>query len=295
MTAPSLLHFGETETLVVCRSALAIPRPPSAAITADIRSAFAAWASRAVAPSVWTPNENEATSGTAEAVPVPVTVITRPVGELEPCAVAGRSTTSTATTAVSMTSAANGANLIAYLLGCVPEVRRRRAPTSRHAVAVEALPKPFRYGCQPFGIRGVARWMKSTGAGGRGFTRGVIETSSGRRFPLRMLHGAHEVTTFSQMDSPPRLRGTTWSSVSLPPLVPQYMQRQPSRAKSARREILRCSVRGTRTYWTSRMTFGRGKATVADLRGSSSSSITSAFPLNTSTCARRTVVTFKGS
>src|SRR5436190_1534222 len=158
----------------------------------------------------------------------------------------------------------------------------------------------------PVGVRGLGRSSGGTVGldaererghvgHGRGPTRGGIDTSSGRRLPLRMLHGAHEVTTFSQMDSPPRLRGTTWSSVSLPPLVPQYMQRQPSRAKSARREILRCSVRGTRTYWTSRMTFGPGKATVADLRGSSSSSITSAFPLNTSTCARRTVVTFKGS
>ena len=77
--------------------------------------------------------------------------------------------------------------------------------------------------------------------------RSDIETSSGSRFPLRMLQGAHEVTTFSQTDPPPRLRGTTWSSVSRPPVVPQYMQRHPSRANSARREIFRCSVRGTRT------------------------------------------------
>jgi hypothetical protein len=73
------------------------------------------------------------------------------------------------------------------------------------------------------------------------------------------------------------------------------MQRQPSRANSARREILRFSVRGTRTYWTSRITCGRGYVSVADLRGTSSFSITSALPLNTSTWARRTVVTFSGS
>jgi hypothetical protein len=60
------------------------------------------------------------------------------------------------------------------------------------------------------------------------------------------LHGAHEVTTFSQTESPPRLLGTTWSSVSLP-VEPQYWQRQPSRAKSARREIFRFTARGTRT------------------------------------------------
>jgi hypothetical protein len=110
-----------------------------------------------------------------------------------------------------------------------------------------------------------------------------------------MLQGAHEVTTFSQTESPPRERGTTWSSVRRPLVVPQYMQRHPSRANSARREIFRCSVLGTRTYWTSLITCGHGKAPVADLRGWSSSSITSALPLKTSTCARRTVVTFSGS
>ena len=62
--------------------------------------------------------------------------------------------------------------------------------------------RPVRYGCQPFGIRGVARWMKSTGAGGRGFARRAIETSSGSRFPFFMLQGAHEV----QMELPVRPR-----------------------------------------------------------------------------------------
>jgi alcohol dehydrogenase len=94
--------------------------------------------------------------------------------------------------------------------------------------------------------------MNSTGAGGRGCTRSVIDISSGRRFPLRRLHGAQEVTTFSQSEPPPRLLGTTWSSVSRPLLVPQYAHRQPSLAKSARLEIFRCTVRGTETYVTSR-------------------------------------------
>ena len=58
-------------------------------------------------------------------------------------------------------------------------------------------------------------------AGGRGFLRSSIETSCGSRFPLRRLQGAHEVTTFSQTDSPPRLFGTTWSRVSRPPALPQ--------------------------------------------------------------------------
>ena len=89
--------------------------------------------------------------------------------------------------------------------------------------------------------------MKSTGAGGRGGCGSSMCTSCGSRFPLRRLHGEHEVTTFSQTESPPRERGITWSRVSRPPLVPQYTHRHPSRAKSARREIFRCTVRGTRT------------------------------------------------
>src|SRR5262245_3270274 len=137
--------------------------------------------------------------------------------------------------------------------------------------------------------------MKSTGCGGLGGRWSFIETSSSRRFPFFRLHGAQEVTTFSQTESPPLLRGTTWSSVSRPDVVPQYTQRQPSRAKSARREILRWTARGTFTYCTSRITCGHGYVSLAEWSGLSSSSITSALPLNTSTCARLTDVTFNGS
>ena len=43
-------------------------------------------------------------------------------------------------------------------------------------------------------------------------------------------------------------RGITWSTVSVPWPEPQYWQAQPSRAKIARRVILRlCASRGTRT------------------------------------------------
>src|SRR6266576_3016728 len=132
--------------------------------------------------------------------------------------------------------------------------------------------------------------MKRTGVGGLGRCGSGIETSSGSRFPFLKLQGAHEVTTFSQTESPPRLRGTTWSSVIRPADVPQYTQRQPSRAKSARREIFRWTARGTFTYWTSRITCGHGYVLLAERSGCSSSSITSALPLNTSTCARLTDV-----
>ena len=63
--------------------------------------------------------------------------------------------------------------------------------------------------------------MKSTGAGGRGRAGSTIWISCGSRFPLRRLQGAQEVTTFSQLESPPRERGITWSSVSRPPVLPQ--------------------------------------------------------------------------
>ena len=63
--------------------------------------------------------------------------------------------------------------------------------------------------------------MKSTGVGGRGVVRSVMLVSSSSRSPLRWLHGAHEVTTFSQTEVPPRERGTTWSSVKRLLPVPQ--------------------------------------------------------------------------
>src|SRR5690348_13537715 len=61
--------------------------------------------------------------------------------------------------------------------------------------------------------------MKSTGCGGRGFVWSTIPTCSSVRSPLRRLQGAQAVTTFSQTDSPPFDRGTTWSRVSRPPAV----------------------------------------------------------------------------
>ena len=91
-------------------------------------------------------------------------------------------------------------------------VRRPRARTARAT---------GRYWRQLSGTRCAARRMKSTGAGARGGRGSDIETSSSSRSPLRRLHGAQAVTTFSQTESPPFDRGITWSSVSRPPAVPQ--------------------------------------------------------------------------
>src|SRR3954451_19667130 len=97
--------------------------------------------------------------------------------------------------------------------------------------------------------------MNTSGAGGRGRVRGCIPISCGRRSALRRLHGAQEVTMFSQLVPPPRERGTTWSTVSRD-VEPQYWQHQPSRAKTALRVILRAYSRGARTYVVRRMTVG---------------------------------------
>src|SRR5918992_1387924 len=99
----------------------------------------------------------------------------------------------------------------------------------------------------------------------------------------------------SQPEPPPFERGITWSTVRLV-LAPQYMHCQPSRAKTARRVILRLWLsRGTRTYVTSRITTGLGSEPVAQCRSVAPISMTSAFSLSSSTVARRTVQTLIGS
>ena len=70
-----------------------------------------------------------------------------------------------------------------------------------------------RYCSQLGGGFGAATLMKTFGPGGRGVVFGCIWISRGRRLPLRRLQGAQEATMFSQTDSPPRLRGITWSTV----------------------------------------------------------------------------------
>ncbi len=97
----------------------------------------------------------------------------------------------------------------------------RRAATARRAgqaaacderpqaAAGSACSSEGRYWCQLSGTRCAARRMKSTGAGARGGRGSDIDASSSRRSPLRRLHGAQAVTTFSQTESPPLERGIT--------------------------------------------------------------------------------------
>src|SRR5437763_16566227 len=98
--------------------------------------------------------------------------------------------------------------------------------------------------------------MNTWGLGLRGFWRRLIPTWRGKRSPLRRLQGAQEATMFSQVETPPLERGTTWSTVRFE-REPQYWQVHLSRANTARRVIfVRWVARGSRSAVTSRMTSG---------------------------------------
>ncbi len=89
--------------------------------------------------------------------------------------------------------------------------------------------------------------MKTEECGRTGGRRGCMFAWRGRRSPLRRLHGAQLATMFSHSEEPPLERGITWSTVSWE-RQPQYWHSHPSRAKTARRVILRrCASRGRRT------------------------------------------------
>src|ERR671926_195066 len=91
----------------------------------------------------------------------------------------------------------------------------------------------------------------------------------------------------SQLDAPPLERGITWSTVRFE-REPQYWHVQPSRAKTARRVILRrCVSRGTFTNVTSRMTIGRASDVVSECSSHDACSMTSAFSFRSRTTARR--------
>ena len=94
---------------------------------------------------------------------------------------------------------------------------------------------------------GLATWMKTCGLGALGVMRGTMFAWTGSWSPLRRLHGAHDATMLSHVEAPPFERGITWSTVRFA-RAPQYWHSHPSRAKTARRVILRrCGSRGTRT------------------------------------------------
>jgi hypothetical protein len=122
-----------------------------------------------------------------------------------------------------------------------------------------------------------------------------MPTFAGSESPLRRLQGAHEATMLSHVEAPPFERGMTWSTVRFA-REPQYWHVQPSRAKTARRVILRRWVsRGTFTNVTRRMTTGRGIVECSERSSRLECSMISAFSLSSRTAARRTVHTLTGS
>src|SRR3954451_20274629 len=122
MVVPSDPVCGERDTPTVWRSAAATPAAFKAAITAAAAAALRPSASRAVAALVSTPNSKEARSGTAVAVPLPVTVI---VGVAAGEAVwASRGCATPASAAAPSTSAATR---IALRMDLMPRIRHRRS------------------------------------------------------------------------------------------------------------------------------------------------------------------------
>src|SRR5690349_9484310 len=112
-----------------------------------------------------------------------------------------------------------------------------------------------RYGCHA-GSMGPLLVTTNEECGATGSRRSRRSVSWRYRFSLRALHGRHDATTFSQVCSPPRDRGITWSMFSAGRL--QYWHRCSSRANTARRESGTRLRYGTRTKCTSRMTDGHG-------------------------------------
>ena len=173
-----------------------MPWPLIAAITFAISAALPRSAAEAVRASVETPKEICARSGTDVTLPSPETTIERCAA----VAVEAPETPATRTTA---------ANPRAASIFTLPYIRRRAdvCHTVTLQAAAVAVLCPGRYRFQVVGSSdGAASRMKSVGDGGRGDRRSVIDTSSGRRSPLRRLQGAQAVTTFSQPESPPRER-----------------------------------------------------------------------------------------
>src|SRR5204863_9883454 len=81
--------------------------------------------------------------------------------------------------------------------------------------------------------------------------------SSGVRSPLVLLQRTQQATRLSQESAPPRLRGSTWSTVEA--WTPQYAQRCASRRSTPRRLTGTARPCGARTYRASRITDGLGR------------------------------------
>src|SRR2546423_14445054 len=129
--------------------------------------------------------------------------------------------------------------------------------------------------------------------GARGWRRRDRPHSWGRRSSLRALQARQEATTLSQVCSPPRDRGTTWSMFSAPRL--QYWHRWRSRAKTARRDSGTRFRNGTRTKCTRRITEGMGRTARSEWSSPPLRATISALALSTRPTALRIGTTQSGS
>src|SRR3954454_20186052 len=133
-----------------------------------------------------------------------------------------------------------------YRAGLLPD-QPSAPPAAAYAASANRATASCRHCRHAAGIVGLATWMKTCGLGAVGVRRGCMPAFSGIESPLRRLHGAQDATMLSQLELPPFERGMTWSTVRFE-REPQYWHAQPSRAKTARRVILRrCVSRGTFT------------------------------------------------
>jgi len=100
-------------------------------------------------------------------------------------------------------------------------------------------------------------WTNGRHFGRLGLRIKLMCASRGSRLPLRVLHGIHEQTTFSQVVVPPRSRGTMWSRLrSLrSKSSPQYWQVFLSRSKTLCR-VNFTSFFGSRSNTSSTITRG---------------------------------------
>src|SRR5208283_38033 len=114
-----------------------------------------------------------------------------------------------------------------------------------------------RYGFHRSSIFPTKCLIKVTWFGRLGLRIRDIRASSGVRSPLALLHCTHAHTKFSQVSSPPRERGSTWSTVNGKSPLPQNWHRWPSRRRMFLRERI-IFLYGTRIYTERRTTLGKG-------------------------------------
>src|SRR5439155_6388346 len=139
------------------------------------------------------------------------------------------------------------------------------------------------------------RWTEKRNRGCTGSRIRRIPASSSSRFPLRRLHLRQAATTFVQVVSPPRDRGSTWSTVRRSPRRLQYWHAYPSRRRMFFLLKATRSRNGLRMYTPSRMTAGSANVTDGDRITRGEASTGSAFPARRSVTARRALVKWSGS